>query len=66
MAQMDVPGSLGPTKVAELMGLTALCGSSDGLAPARPWQVIQSNALDGFGVDDGLAWLADQIKRTSL
>jgi ADP-ribosylation factor family len=29
----------------------------------RPWNIQASSATEGFGVDEGINWLSEQIKK---
>ena len=51
----DLPGALEPSDVSLLLGLPAV--------HELAWQIQASNALSGEGVDEGVAWLAQQLAR---
>jgi ADP-ribosylation factor-like protein 6 len=27
----------------------------------RPWHIVQSNAIDGMGLDEGMSWLSERL-----
>jgi len=51
--QMDLPNALSPV---DCMGHMSLEDIS-----SKPWHITSSNALSGDGVEDGIAWLGDQL-----
>lgn len=52
--KMDTADALTPVKLSQLLGL-------DGIDD-RPWNICASNALTGEGIQQGVDWLADQLK----
>lgn len=51
--KMDLPNALSPV---DCMGHMSLEDIS-----SKPWHITSSNALSGEGVEDGIAWLGDQL-----
>lgn len=51
--KQDLPGSLGISEVSEALGLTVIRN--------RQWTVIQSSALKGVGITEGLDWLVTAL-----
>lgn len=52
--KMDLPKSLTPAQLSELLELNQVCAS-------REWTIVASNALNGTGVDQGIQWLTSHI-----
>ncbi|KAI9189817.1 hypothetical protein H9P43_001250 [Blastocladiella emersonii ATCC 22665] len=52
--KMDLPDVMSPSEVANLLGL-------DGFKD-RNWYLCGCSALTGDGLDDGMAWLIDQLQ----
>jgi len=50
--KMDLPKALSAADISKLLSLEKL---------DRPWRIVQSNALAGTGVDDGMKWLSEHI-----
>mmetsp|Transcript_26897 Transcript_26897/g.86401 ORF Transcript_26897/g.86401 Transcript_26897/m.86401 type:complete len:183 (+) Transcript_26897:166-714(+) len=53
--KMDIPTSLSPVDTAQALKLDEI--------KDKPWQIVPSNALTGEGLDKGIEWLSDFIKR---
>ncbi|KAJ3035455.1 ADP-ribosylation factor-like protein 6 [Rhizophlyctis rosea] len=52
--KMDLEGGMTPTECANAMGLENI--------KDRNWNIVACNALTGEGLDEGVDWLAGQIK----
>lgn len=52
--KMDMRESLTPVKVSTLLELEQLRD--------KPWHICASNAITGEGLEEGVTWLADQLK----
>eukprot|EP00768_Dysnectes_brevis_P005998 gnl/Dysnectes_brevis/4564_a6189_837.p1 GENE.gnl/Dysnectes_brevis/4564_a6189_837~~gnl/Dysnectes_brevis/4564_a6189_837.p1 ORF type:complete len:180 (-),score=13.62 gnl/Dysnectes_brevis/4564_a6189_837:140-679(-) len=53
--KMDLPGSVSAPDLSEQLGLPTLLREWD-------WQVFQSNALTGEGLEEGIDWLISRFK----
>eukprot|EP00951_Prasinocladus_malaysianus_P018926 scaffold152523_cov45-Prasinocladus_malaysianus.AAC.1 len=53
--KMDIPTALGPAEVGMALRLEDI--------KDRPINIVPSNALSGEGLDRGIEWLADKLKR---
>lgn len=51
--KMDLDDAMTPAETAQILELDRI---SD-----RPWHVAACNALTGFGIPDGIAWLAENL-----
>lgn len=54
--KMDLPDSLSAVKCSQLLGLDNIKN--------KPWHICASNAKSGEGLQDGVAWLSDQLQAT--
>eukprot|EP01029_Cantina_marsupialis_P005413 TRINITY_DN1586_c0_g1_i2.p2 TRINITY_DN1586_c0_g1~~TRINITY_DN1586_c0_g1_i2.p2 ORF type:complete len:195 (-),score=52.93 TRINITY_DN1586_c0_g1_i2:1215-1739(-) len=52
--KMDLPAALSAVDVMSMLALDAI---------EKPWHIASSNALTGEGVDEGINWLAEQLKK---
>ena len=52
--KMDMRDALSSVKVSSLLELSNIHD--------KPWHICASNAVTGEGLDDGLQWLADQLR----
>jgi ADP-ribosylation factor-like protein 6 len=55
--KMDLPSAMEPSDVMLNMALERITD--------KPWHIQASNALSGDGVDEGIAWLAEQLARNT-
>ncbi|CAM9322625.1 unnamed protein product [Chrysoparadoxa australica] len=53
--KIDMPGAMTPVEIVDLLSLNEI---ND-----KAWRVASSNALSGEGVEEGMSWLADQIRQ---
>jgi ADP-ribosylation factor-like protein 6 len=56
--KMDAKNSLSPVECMQLLGLDSITD--------KPWHITASNALNGDGVDDGIQWLGESVKKLEL
>ena len=52
--KIDLPDSMSASKISQILGLEAL---------PNPWQMLGSNAVTGEGLEEGIAWLSEQLMR---
>lgn len=52
--KQDLPAAMQAVEIATVLRLAEL---------PRAWQIVATNALTGEGVDRGLEWLAQSVKR---
>jgi len=55
--KMDRPTAAQPVECVQLLELDKITD--------KPWHIAASNALTGEGVEDGVAWLGDQMARAA-
>ena len=53
--KMDLPDALSPVECMQILELDSI--------REHPWHIASSNAVSGEGVDEGIAWLGDQMGR---
>jgi len=53
--KMDLPTAKGPVDCVQVLELDKITD--------KPWHIAATNALSGEGVEGGVQWLADQMKR---
>jgi ADP-ribosylation factor-like protein 6 len=53
--KMDLPTSLAPAEIAQVLELEQI--------KEHPWQIMPSNALTGEGLETGAQWLSQQVSR---
>mmetsp|Transcript_46804 Transcript_46804/g.122887 ORF Transcript_46804/g.122887 Transcript_46804/m.122887 type:complete len:192 (-) Transcript_46804:526-1101(-) len=53
--KMDLPTAKQPVECVQLLELDKMTD--------KPWHIAASNALTGEGIENGIAWLADQMSR---
>ena len=51
--KMDLPSALSPVDCMQILTLDDIRGHA--------WHIAGSNAISGEGVDEGIAWLCDQL-----
>jgi ADP-ribosylation factor-like protein 6 len=56
--KMDAKNSLSPVECMQLLGL-------DGISD-KPWHITASNAVSGDGIDDGIQWLGESVKKLEV